>query len=116
MLDDQLRSQLAQYLAHLKGPIELRAALDESEASREVATLLEEIRGESQLVSITTEVTPGVRVPSFAVARPGHPSRVRFAGLPLGHEFTSLVLALLHVSGHPPKVSAEALDQVRELN
>ncbi|HYQ43166.1 MAG TPA: alkyl hydroperoxide reductase subunit F [Polyangiaceae bacterium] len=116
MLDEQLRSQLAQYLAHLKGPIELRAALDESAASREVATLLEEIRGESQLVSITTETPPGVRVPSFAVARPGHPSRVRFAGLPLGHEFTSLVLALLHVSGHPPKVSAEALDQVRELN
>jgi NADH-dependent peroxiredoxin subunit F len=115
MLDEQLRSQLGAYLVHLKGPIELRAALDDSSASREVATLLEEIRSLSPLVSIATELPAGVRVPSFSIARPGHASRVRFAGMPLGHEFTSLVLALLHVSGHPPKVSEAALDQVREL-
>jgi alkyl hydroperoxide reductase subunit F len=38
-----------------------------------------------------------------------------FAGLPLGHEFTSLILALLHVGGHPPKEEADLLDTVRGL-
>jgi NADH-dependent peroxiredoxin subunit F len=38
-----------------------------------------------------------------------------FAGLPMGHEFTSLVLALLHVGGHPPKEEASLLDQVKQL-
>jgi alkyl hydroperoxide reductase subunit F len=45
----------------------------------------------------------------------GSTSQLRFAGLPLGHEFTSLVLALLWTGGHPPKAEQEVLDQIDAL-
>jgi len=78
---------------------------------------VDDVATASPLVSVQAGDAETVteRVPSFAVHRPGEAPRVRFAGLPLGHEFTSLVLALLHVSGHPPKVSAEALEQAASL-
>src|SRR5687767_4949728 len=117
MLDDDLKAQLKAYLGYLKRPIVLSAALDASEASSELRALLADVAEASPLVSVKVldEVPAGVRCPSFAVHAEGEEARVRFAGLPLGHEFTSLVLALLHVGGHPPKVSDEALEQVKAL-
>jgi len=113
MLDDDLKAQLKAYLAHLKGPVVLTTWLDGSEGSRDLRALLDDVKEASHLVTVEAgdPENPSERVPSFAVHRPGEAPRVRFAGLPLGHEFTSLVLALLHVSGHPPKVSDEALQQ-----
>lgn len=116
MLDESLKTQLKAYLDYLKSPIELVFALDGSDESRQVEELLTEVAQASSLVSLKKDTSDDVRVPSFGVARPGEAPRVRFAGLPLGHEFTSLVLALLHVSGHPPKVSEETLLQIRGLN
>jgi alkyl hydroperoxide reductase subunit F len=117
MLDDDLKVQLRTYLGLLRRPVVLTAALDESEASGELRSLLRDLEEASPLVRV--EPLPDdageVRRPSFAVHLPGEAPRVRFAGLPLGHEFTSLVLALLHVSGHPPKVSDEALEQLEAL-
>jgi alkyl hydroperoxide reductase subunit F len=117
MLDDDLKAQLKAYLGYLKRPIVLSAALDATEASSELRALLADVAEASPLVSVKVldEVPAGVRRPSFAVHAEGEEARVRFAGLPLGHEFTSLVLALLHVGGHPPKVSDEALEQVKAL-
>jgi len=118
MLDDDLKAQLKAYLVHLKGPVELTAFLDDGEGSRDLRALLDDVASASPLISVQPSegaAATGERCPSFSVHRPGEPARVRFAGLPLGHEFTSLVLALLHVSGHPPKVSAEVLEQTRGL-
>lgn len=115
MLDETLKAQLKAYLEHLKGPVELVARLDESDAAREMRGLLAEICEASSLVSLAFGNSGTERVPSFGICRPGEVPRVQFAGLPLGHEFTSLVLALLHVSGHPPKVKAESLEQARNL-
>ncbi|MET0594890.1 MAG: alkyl hydroperoxide reductase subunit F [Polyangiaceae bacterium] len=116
MLDQEMKSQLAAYLEYLKRPIQITASLDDSDASRELRSLLEDIAAASSNVTVVEgEADSGERRPSFAIHRPGEPARVRFAGLPLGHEFTSLVLALLHVGGHPPKVSQETLDQVERL-
>lgn len=114
MLDDDLKQQLEAYLGHLKRPIVVSAALDQSEGSTELRALLDDVATASPLVSVRTlETVPaGTRAPSFGIHVEGEAPRVQFAGLPLGHEFTSLVLALLHVSGHPPKVSDEALEQV----
>lgn len=116
MLDDSLKAQLQAYLEHLKGPVELVARLDESPAAGEMRQLLEEICAVNPRVSLAFGDSGTERIPSFGVTRPGEVPRVQFAGLPLGHEFTSLVLALLHVSGHPPKVGQETLDQVRSLS
>jgi alkyl hydroperoxide reductase subunit F len=115
MLDDTLKSQLQNYLGMLRNPICLIATLDDSETGLEMRQLLETIVGLSDKVSLDTSGTDA-RTPSFVVVREGETQGVRFAGLPLGHEFTSLVLALLWTGGHPPKVEQDVLDAVKALD
>jgi alkyl hydroperoxide reductase subunit F len=114
MLDDTLKAQLQQYLALLRQPIRLIASLDDSETGADMKQLLETIVGLSDKVSLDTS-GDDARKPSFVVAREGQITGVRFAGLPLGHEFTSLVLALLWTGGHPPKVEADIIDSIKAL-
>ena len=115
MLDASLSAQLKTYLERVVRPVEIVASLDESEASQRMRNLLDQIVSLSPQLSLVTRRDDGERTPSFSLAGAGEAPRVRFAGLPLGHEFTSLVLALLQVGGHPPKVEAEVLDQIRAL-
>lgn len=114
MLEEGLKAQLTGYLERLREPVELVASVDDSPASRELVALLEEIAALSPLLSLRLDGRQ-TRRPSFAVARRGQAGRIHFAGLPLGHEFTSLVLALLHTGGHPPKADAPLLDRIRGL-
>ena len=115
MLDDTLKSQLQQYLGMLRAPIRLIASLDDSETGVEMRALLETIVGLSDKVSLDTTGNDA-RKPSFVIARDGESTGVRFAGLPLGHEFTSLVLALLWTGGHPPKVEQDVIESIRSLD
>ncbi len=115
MLDAALKAQLKAYLENLRQPIELVASLDDSARSAELRALIEDVASASDKVTLSL-TGADARKPSFAITRAAGDADVRFAGLPLGHEFTSLVLALLHVGGHPPKVDAEVLDQVRALD
>lgn len=114
MLDDALKGQLAAYLEKLQTPIELIASLDHSEKSKDIQSLLENIAALSDQVSLRLDGS-NPRRPSFGVAKAGEAARVHFAGLPMGHEFTTLVLALLQVGGHPPKVDEAVLAQIRAL-
>ena len=113
MLDDSLKNQLATYLERVTQPIELVASLDDSDASREMRALLDEIVALSPRITLVEGRDE--RTPSFAIRRAGGAIDLRFAVIPLGHEFTSLVLALLQAGGHPPKVSAEVIEQVKAL-
>ena len=117
MLDATLTDQLRSYLTNLRHPIALVSALDDSPKSHELADLLDEIAGLSDLVTHerSDAADAATRRPSFRIVRTGTNVEVTFAGIPLGHEFTSLVLALLHVGGHPPKVDDEIAEQVRGL-
>lgn len=115
MLDTDLKSQLQGYLERVTRPIEIVANLDDSEGSRDMRGLLDDLVSLSDRISVTEQSDPGERVPSFSVGTPGQEIHLRFGGLPLGHEFTSLVLALLQVGGHPPKISDEVMAQVRAL-
>jgi alkyl hydroperoxide reductase subunit F len=114
MLDDTLKAQLQQYLALLRQPIRLIASLDDSETGTDMKSLLETIVSLSDKVTLDTSGNDS-RKPSFVVARDGESHGVRFAGLPLGHEFTSLVLALLWTGGHPPKVEQDVIDSIKAL-
>jgi alkyl hydroperoxide reductase subunit F len=114
MLDDTLKTQLQAYLQKLQRPIRLIASLDGGEKSAELRALLQEIAGLSEQVSFDGSGTDA-RKPSFVIAREGESTGVRFAAIPLGHEFTSLVLALLWTGGHPPKVEAEVIEQIKSL-
>jgi len=116
MLDDQLKTQLAAYLERVQRPFELVASLDESEGSaqmRELLTTIASLRGDKIKVRFDGQ---DARKPSFALVRGDGEQSLRFAGLPLGHEFTSLVLALLWTGGHPPKEEADLLEQIRALD
>ena len=115
MLDTALKTQLKEYLTRLREPVELVASLDDSLKSAELSALLQDIAEQSERIGVVRR-DDDARRPSFAITRPGSPISVRFAGLPMGHEFTSLVLALLQVGGHPPKQAAELLDRVRGLD
>ena len=115
MLDAALKSQLKEYLTRLREPVELAASLDDGASSREMAALLDDIASLSDKVTVVRR-DDDARRPSFAVTRPGTDVGVRFAGLPMGHEFTSLVLALLQVGGHPPKATAETIERIRALD
>ena len=113
MLDATLKTQLAAYLEKLQQPIALIASLDDSDAARELDALLGEIAALSPKISRSSG--DAARKPSFEIRRIGSDVAVAFAGIPLGHEFTSLVLALLHVGGHPMKVDEALAAQVRAL-
>ncbi len=114
MLDANIKAQLKGYLEKLQQPIELVASVDDGAKSNETRELLREIAELSPLVGIRDDGTDARR-PSFTVGRPGEQARIRFAGLPMGHEFTSLVLALLQTGGYPPKVEPELIEQVKAL-
>ena len=115
MLDAQMKTQLQAYLQNLRQPIRLIATLDASEKSAELRELLVEIAELSDKVSFDDSGNDA-RKPSFVIAKEGETRGVRFAAIPLGHEFTSLVLALLWTGGHPPKVEAEVLEQIKALD
>ena len=117
MLDTNLKQQLQSFLGRISQPIEIVATLDASDASSEMRALLQDIAGLSSLIEVREQAADGsVRAPSFAVNRVGSDLGIRFAGIPMGHEFTSLVLALLQAGGHPPKVDAEVIEQIRSLD
>lgn len=102
MLDANLQAQLRNYLGLLRQPIRLIASLDGGSGSSELKALLEQIAALSDQVTLDTTGTDA-RKPSFVVAREGETRGVRFAAIPLGHEFTSLVLALLWTGGIRPR-------------
>ncbi|HET6718800.1 MAG TPA: alkyl hydroperoxide reductase subunit F [Rhodocyclaceae bacterium] len=114
MLDAAIQTQLKAYLEKLQAPIQLVASLDDSAKAAEIRSLLHDIASLSPQVTIAGD-GKDARRPSFSVARQGEPARIRFAGVPMGHEFTSLVLALLQTGGHPPKLDAEVIEQIRHL-
>jgi alkyl hydroperoxide reductase subunit F len=116
MLDDTLKAQLASYLERVTLPIEMVASLDDSSTSAEMRELLQTIQSlRADKITVAYDGTDA-RKPSFALKRSGSDTSLRFAGLPLGHEFTSLVLALLWSGGHPPKVESEVIDQIKGLS
>jgi len=114
MLDDAIKAQLRSYLDRLVEPIELVASLDDSPAARQISELIKEIAALSPKISVR-EDGAHARRPSFSVGKPGEKHRIHFAGLPMGHEFTSLVLALLQASGYPPKIDAALSERIKAL-
>jgi alkyl hydroperoxide reductase subunit F len=116
MLDASIKTQLQDHFAKITRPVEIVACVDDGEKSRELLELLRDIAGLSDHFNlIERKDDADQRKPSFSLNRPGENIGVRFAGMPMGHEFTSLILALLQVGGYPSKLSAETIEQVRAL-
>ncbi|MEN3951249.1 alkyl hydroperoxide reductase subunit F [Iodidimonas sp. SYSU 1G8] len=115
MLDAKLKGQLEAYFERITQPVELAAALDDGAKSREMQTLLKDIASLSDKITLVEE-GEDPRKPSFAIRRAGTDIAVRFAGIPMGHEFNSLILAILQIGGHQPKESPEVIEQVKALD
>ncbi|MGA4642805.1 alkyl hydroperoxide reductase subunit F, partial [Stutzerimonas stutzeri] len=110
-----LKTQLKAYLEKVTQPFEIVASLDDGEKSRELLSLLQDIAGLSDKITLKTD-GDDARKPSFSLNRIGGNISLRFAGIPMGHEFTSLVLALLQVGGHPSKTAPEVIEQIKALD
>src|SRR5688500_13069106 len=113
-LDDTLTAQLREHLTKVVRPVELVASLDDSPASADLLELLEQVASLSDAITVVRRADE--RTPSFAIERAGTDVSVRFAAIPLGHELTSFVLALLQVGGHPSTASPELIEQIQELD
>ena len=115
MLDANLKQQLSAYMANITMPVELLLSLEDGPKSRELEELAQDIAALSDKVSFA-RTDDDARRPSMFIRRAGTDIGVRFAGLPMGHEFTSLVLALLQVGGHPSKAAQDVIEQVKALD
>ena len=113
MLDADIKAQLAQYLELMEGDVLLKVSAGEDKVSREMTSLVDELATMSSRIKV--EMVDLERTPSFSVNRIGEDTGVVFAGIPLGHEFTSFVLALLQVSGRAPKIDEKVIAQVKNL-
>lgn len=114
LLDSDIKEQLAQYLQLLESDILIKVSAGSDSVSLEMVDLVEEIASMSSKISIERTELP--RTPSFSINPIGKDSGVTFAGVPLGHEFTSLVLALLQVSGRPPKVDEGLIETIKKID
>lgn len=116
MLDANLQTQLKAYLEKVIRPIHIVANLDDSPKSAEMHELLQQLVQLSDRITLERQQGGNERTPSFALTSPGHDIHLRFAGIPMGHEFTSLVLALLQVGGHPSKTAQDVIEQIKSLD
>jgi NADH-dependent peroxiredoxin subunit F len=115
MLDQNMKTQLKAYLENLKTEVQLVVSLDESETAKKLHDLANDIASLHDKITVIEDASASVRKPIMQVVNPTKNTAIGFAGLPMGHEFTSLVLALLHSGGHPMKIDAEVIEQVRNL-
>jgi NADH-dependent peroxiredoxin subunit F len=113
MLEADIKAQLEQYLQMMEGDIVLKVSAGDDDISKDMLALVQELSSMSSRISV--EKAELTRTPSFSVNRPGEETGIIFAGIPLGHEFTSLVLALLQVSGRAPKVDQSVIDQIKSV-
>ena len=116
MLADNIKTQLQEYLKNIKDKVEITAYVDDGAKSKELLGLLETVAQLCSLVSLDVKTDSAERVPSFKIGRPTDATSMSFAGIPMGHEFSSLVLALLQAGGHPVKVEPEVAEQIAQLD
>ncbi len=114
-LDITIKNQLQDYMTRLVNPIKLLANLDETASSQEMLEMLEEVATLSEKITLNKETDVSKRIPSFEVNRETDLTGITFAGIPSGHEFTSFVLALLQAGGHPLKIDAEKIEQIKNI-
>jgi alkyl hydroperoxide reductase subunit F len=116
MLDSNLKTQMKGYLERISQPVTLVASVDDSDKSRDLLELLADIESVSEVIKVEVRRDDAFMKPSFALSAGGADPRVRFAGLPMGHEFTSLVLALLQTGGYPSKADPAVIETIRHLD
>ncbi|WP_133501913.1 alkyl hydroperoxide reductase subunit F [Marinomonas balearica] len=115
MLDSNIKQQLDTYLKNIINPIEITVSTNGTAKAEELLDLARDITSLNEKITLSVDESPTGRAPLMAIGPQGEETRVKFAGIPMGHEFTSLVLALLQAGGHPAKESKETIEQAKSL-
>ena len=116
MLDQSMKTQLKAYLENLKSDVHLVLSLDESDTAKKLLSLANDIAALNDKVKVFQDQSASQRKPIMQVVNPVKQTAIGFAGLPMGHEFTSLVLALLHTGGHPMKIEADVIEKIAAID
>ncbi|QWE19047.1 alkyl hydroperoxide reductase subunit F [Polynucleobacter corsicus] len=114
MLDTNIKTQLKAYFEKIESPIVLEATLDDSTHSAQMLELLNEVAEQSTKITVKTSGS-SKNIPSFTVGKADEVARIAFSGLPMGHEMTSFILAILQASGYPPKVEQDVIESIKGL-
>ena len=114
MLDNNLKTQLAQYLDLLKGEVTIGLSVDNSENSKKVKEFIDDVASLSSKIKVVEKEL--AYKPSFDLKGEFDHGHIAFAGLPLGHEFASFALALLQVGGIEPKVDESIKARIKALD
>lgn len=114
MLDSKIKTQLKVYFEKIESPIVLEATLDDSSQSAQMLELLNEVAEQSTKITVKTSGS-SKNIPSFTVGKIDELARIAFSGLPMGHELTSFILAILQASGYPPKVEQDVIESIKGL-
>ena len=114
MLDANIKAQLKAYFEKIESPIVLEATLDDSTQSAQMLELLNEVAEQSAKITVKTSGS-SKNIPSFTVGKADEVARIAFSGLPMGHEMTSFILAILQASGYPPKVEQDVIESIKGL-
>ncbi len=113
LLDNDVREKLSQYLQLMEKDVLIKVSVADDPASTQMSEFVQELAGLSARIHVEAAALP--RTPSFSINKVNQDTGITFAGIPLGHEFTSLVLALLQTSGYPPKIDAHLVDQIKNI-
>ena len=113
LLDNDVREKLSQYLQLMENDVLIKVSVADDPASTQMSEFVQELAGLSARIHVEAAALP--RTPSFSINKVNQDTGITFAGIPLGHEFTSLVLALLQTSGYPPKIDASLVDQIKNI-
>jgi len=114
MLDTNIKTQLKAYFERIESPIVLEATLDDGTQSAQMLELLNEVAEQSTKITVKTSGS-SKNIPSFTVGKADEVARIAFSGLPMGHEMTSFILAILQASGYPPKVEQDVIESIKGL-
>lgn len=112
MLSKDILQALQGYAANMQRPVTFVLQTGAHSKRDELAQFLAEIASVSDKITLEERDLPGLRSPlSFALLAGGEDTGIRFSGIPSGHEFNSLVLAMLQASGTPIKLD-DSLQQM----
>ena len=120
MITQSMLEKVAQHLQSIRKPVAIEASLDETAASNQLKQLLQAVQASSDKIRLSFDGRD-IRKPSFSIRQDAMAGEnaleqaLSFAAIPLGHEFSSLVLALLWAGAHPPKVAESQLAQIKSL-
>ena len=106
MINDDIKQALVTYTENMQNDISLVLQTGTHKKRAELLTFLKDFASVSERINVIERDTRGdLRSPvSFMIEVDGKPNGVTFSGIPSGHEFNSLVLAVLHSSGTEMKL------------